>query len=66
MPVFVVGKPGNSKFMSLQLINSSLRGEASIDPLFAKLPGINIISYQGSEDSTSEGILKVLKRLINI
>ena len=33
IPVFVVGKPGNSKSLAIQLLNSSLRGEDSQDLL---------------------------------
>ena len=46
MPIFVVGKPGNSKSLAIQLINSSLRGPDSQDPLFKLLPGVNFVSYQ--------------------
>jgi hypothetical protein len=38
---------------------SNLRGTDSKDPYFRQLPHMYMLSYQGSESSTSEGILKV-------
>jgi hypothetical protein len=62
IPVFLVGKPGCSKSLSLQLIETSLRGADSLNPFFKSLPAIFRISYQGSESSTSDGILKVFEK----
>ncbi|XP_071105125.1 uncharacterized protein [Haliotis cracherodii] len=62
IPVFVVGKPGCSKSLSLQLIKSNLRGKDSKDPYFQSLPQLFCVSYQGSESSTSDGILKVFAK----
>ena len=53
IPVFLVGKPGCSKSLSLQLIFENLRG---IDSPFPDLPCIYEQRYQCSEDSTSDGI----------
>ncbi|XP_028396213.1 uncharacterized protein LOC114520186 [Dendronephthya gigantea] len=62
IPIFVVGKPGCSKSLSIQLIRSNLRGRDSQDPWFKKLPQLYVVSYQGSESSTSEGIMKVFEK----
>jgi hypothetical protein len=62
LPVFVVGKPGNSKSLAMQLLNSSLRGPDSKDPLFRAMPGVYFVSFQGSEDSTSEGIIQIFEK----
>ncbi|XP_028395861.1 uncharacterized protein LOC114519890 [Dendronephthya gigantea] len=62
IPIFVVGKPGCSKSLSIQLIRSNLRGRDSQDPWFKKLPQLYVVSYQGSESSTSEGIIKVFEK----
>ena len=62
IPVFVVGKPGCSKSLSMQVIRSNLRGKDSKDPFLNRLPQLYIVSYQGSESSTSEGILKVFEK----
>ena len=55
IPIFICGKPGCSKTLSIQLISSSLRGQNSIDDWFKILPGLFTVNYQGSESSTSEG-----------
>ncbi|XP_028413793.1 uncharacterized protein LOC114536639 [Dendronephthya gigantea] len=62
IPIFVVGKPGCSKSLSIQLIRSNLRGRDSRDPWFRELPQLYVVSYQGSESSTSEGINKVFEK----
>ena len=62
IPVFVVGKPGCSKSLSIQLIRSNLRGRDSKDRLFRDFPQLYVVSYQGSESSTSEGIIKVFEK----
>lgn len=62
IPIFVVGKPGCSKSLSIQLIRSNLRGRDSRDLLFRELPQLYVVSYQGSESSTSEGIIKVFEK----
>ena len=59
IPIFVVGKPGCSKSLSIQLIRSNLRGRDSKDPWFQKLPKLYVFSHQSSESSTSEGIIKI-------
>ena len=62
LPVFVVGKPGCSKSLSVQIIRSNLRGRDSTDEFFKQLPQLLIVSHQGSESSTSEGIQKVFEK----
>jgi len=62
IPVFVVGKPGCSKSLSMQVIRSNLRGKDSKDPFLKQLPQLYVVSYQGSESSTSEGIFKVFEK----
>ncbi|KAK3603848.1 hypothetical protein CHS0354_042856 [Potamilus streckersoni] len=62
IPIFVVGKPGCSKSLSIQVIRSNLRGRDSKDPLFKSLPQLNCVSFQGSESSTSDGIKKVFEK----
>lgn len=62
IPLFICGKPGCSKTLSIQLILSNLKGIESLDQWFKKLPGIFAVTYQGSESSTSEGILLAFER----
>lgn len=65
IPVFVVGKPGCSKSLSMQLIRSNLRGRDSGDSFFRSLPQLYCVSFQGSESSTSDGIIKVFEKANN-
>ena len=65
IPVFVVGKPGCSKSLAIQLIRSNLRGKDSKDCFFKTLPQLYVVSYQGSESSTSEGIIKIFEKASN-
>ena len=62
VPIFIVGKPGCSKSLSVQLINKSMKGNKSNHLLFKKLPGIILNSYQGSIGSTSQGVENVFKK----
>jgi hypothetical protein len=62
IPLFICGKPGCSKSLSVQLLVSNLRGQDSHDNFFKKLPRILAIPYQGSESSTSEGIEKIFEK----
>ena len=59
VPIFIVGKPGCSKSLSMQLITKSMQGSASDRPFFRKFPKIFIHSYQGSLSSTSKGVENV-------
>eukprot|EP01038_Epipyxis_sp_PR26KG_P006688 gene6688-9172_t len=45
MPVFLVGKPGSSKSLSISLIASNLRGPDSEDDFFKQFPEVKMISY---------------------
>ena len=56
IPLFIVGKPGCSKSLSVQLIRKSMKGSSENEffkKYFAKL---FVFSYQGSLSSTSEGV----------
>ena len=66
IPLFICGKPGCSKSLSVQLLVSNLRGADSPDPFFKKLPRLLAIPYQGSESSTSEGIEKIFEKAYNV
>ena len=62
VPIFIVGKPGCSKSLSVQLINKSMKGTSSSSDLFKDLPKIILNSYQGSMSSTSQGVKNVFKK----
>ena len=62
IPVFLVGKPGCSKSLSMQLIRSNLRGKDSKNKYFYDFQQLYVVSFQGSETSTSDGIEKVFEK----
>ena len=62
IPLFIVGKPGCSKSLSVQLLFKSMKGEDSDSSLFRTLPKLYINSYQGSLSSTSQGILRIFQK----
>ena len=62
VPIFIVGKPGCSKSLSMQLITKSMKGSASEKPFFKNLPQLVIHAYQGSLASTSKGVENVFKK----
>jgi len=62
IPIFICGKPGCSKSLAIQLIFANLRGEKSLDPFFKTLPELIMVSFQGSDSCTSDGILRAFER----
>ena len=56
IPIFICGKPGCSKTLSLELLRASLNGEESLDNLFKKIPALNVVYFQGTRTSTSKEI----------
>ena len=65
VPIFIVGKPGCSKSLSVQLINKSMKGKVSNNYIFKQYPKLIINSYQGSMGSTSKGVKKIFKKARN-
>ena len=66
VPIFIVGKPGCSKSLSVQLINKAMKGSSSTNFIFKSLPKLIINSYQGSMGSTSKGVENIFKKARNI
>jgi hypothetical protein len=65
IPLFIVGKPGSSKSLAISLVQKSFKGQGSKSEFFKKQPSIFSLMYQGSEQSTSQGIKKVFENAIN-
>ncbi|CAF3763739.1 unnamed protein product, partial [Rotaria sp. Silwood1] len=62
IPLFLCGKPGSSKSSAVQIVISNLKGKKSKDPYFQTLPELVAVSFQGSQNCTSESIIKVFER----
>ena len=56
IPIFIIGKPGTSKSLAVELIQTNLQGKASENNFLRALPAVQTFSYQCSPLSTSEGI----------
>ena len=56
IPIFVVGKPGSSKTLTMQVISYNLQGDQSPSPYWRKFPSVYIFSYQCSPLSTAARI----------
>ena len=62
IPIFILGKPGCSKSLSVQLINNAMKGSSSNNPFFKKYPKMYVSTYQGSLNSTSKGVKEVFDK----
>ena len=62
IPIFICGKPGCSKSLSVQLVFKSMRGEDSNKKIFKNCPKIYQNAYQGSLNSTSKGVKSIFDK----
>ena len=62
IPIFIIGKPGTSKTLSVQLINNAMKGNLSTNSFLRKYPKMYVSSYQGDLHSTSEGVKAIFKK----
>lgn len=56
IPIFIVGKPGTSKTLAIQVIDSNLQGKQSPKAFWHNKPSVHIFQYQCSPMSTSQSI----------
>ena len=66
IPLFIIGKPGCSKSLSVQLLFKAMKGENSNNKLFKNYPKLICNSYQGSLTSTSKGVQKIFDKARNL
>ena len=62
VPLFIIGESGSSKNLACQVLANSMRGDSSDNVLFKSFPKLFIQSYQGSINSTYEGIFNFFRR----
>ncbi|CAF3450207.1 unnamed protein product, partial [Rotaria sp. Silwood2] len=62
IPLVICGKPGCSKTSAVQIVISNLKGKKSHNLFLQTLPELIAVSYQGSQNCTSESIEKVFER----
>ena len=61
VPIFVIGEPGYSKSLSIQLIIKLMEGYSSKNYFFKNFPKLIVHSYYGSIFSTNKGIQNIFK-----
>jgi len=64
IPIFIFGKPGNSKSLSVHLILKSMQGSASENNFFKDLPKLMVFSYQGT--CTSNELQKIFIKALKV
>ncbi|XP_021359260.1 E3 ubiquitin-protein ligase rnf213-alpha-like isoform X2 [Mizuhopecten yessoensis] len=62
IPLFLVGKPGSSKSLAKAILADTMQGAASKKDLFKTFKQVQMVSYQCSPLSTSEGIIRTFKQ----
>ena len=65
IPLFIVGKPGCSKSLSVQLILKSMKGSSENEFFKKYFSKLVVFSYQGSLSSTSEGVETIFNKANN-
>ncbi len=58
IPIFIIGPPGSSKSLAIDLIAKAMKGKSSADPYLRDLPSFDIFTHQCSPLSTASGIEK--------
>ncbi|XP_036412416.1 E3 ubiquitin-protein ligase rnf213-alpha-like [Colossoma macropomum] len=62
LPLFLVGKPGSSKSLSKTVAADALQGKSSRSELFKSYKQAQLLSFQCSAHSTSDGIISTFRQ----
>ncbi|KAL7825428.1 hypothetical protein AOLI_G00326350 [Acnodon oligacanthus] len=62
LPLFLVGKPGSSKSLSKTVAADALQGKSSHSELFKSYKQAQLLSFQCSAHSTSDGIISTFRQ----
>ena len=65
IPLIIIGKPGTSKNLAVELLFNSMNGELSKNYFFKKYPKIYQINFQGSKSSSPEDIENLFNKAKN-
>ena len=61
IPIFIIGKPGSSKSLSVQLISKAMNRKENPNSFFKMFKKMHITTYQGSLNSTSKEVEKTFE-----
>ncbi|KAL9654118.1 hypothetical protein ABK040_016017 [Willaertia magna] len=62
IPVLLLGPPGCSKTLSIQLVTNNMKGTLSKNKFLKQFHALDLFRYQGSKHSSSEEIRKVCEQ----
>ncbi|XP_064404373.1 E3 ubiquitin-protein ligase RNF213-like isoform X3 [Halichondria panicea] len=62
IPLFLVGKPGNSKSLAKSIVQDSMHGRESQSPVLREFKKVHIFSFQCTQLCTPESIIEVFKQ----
>ncbi|KAI4894839.1 hypothetical protein NFI96_022184, partial [Prochilodus magdalenae] len=62
LPLFLVGKPGSSKSLSKTVAADALQGKSSCSELFKSYKQAQLLSFQCSAHSSSDGIISTFRQ----
>lgn len=62
IPFLIIGNPGSSKSLSIRIVDSNLKGSKSPSEFCQQFEAINMLYFQGSESSTSEGVESIFDK----
>ena len=65
IPIYIIGKPGCSKSLGMEILYDSLKGELSNNDYFKKLPSLFYIYFQGSLNTTSKEVVNAFNKARN-
>jgi len=63
-PLLIVGPPGSSKTLSVNVVDANANGTDSLSKFFSKKPRLSLFHYQCSKQSTSKEISEVFAQAI--
>jgi len=65
IPILLIGKPGCSKSLAMNTLQTNLRGNVSSKEFFKSMPAVDVVPYQCSPLSTPDAILKTFQQARN-
>ncbi|XP_062612398.1 E3 ubiquitin-protein ligase rnf213-beta-like, partial [Saccostrea cucullata] len=62
IPLFLIGKPGSSKSLAKTIVANAMQGRSSHSDFFKQLKEVQMVSFQCSPLSVSEGIVATFRQ----
>ena len=65
IPIFICGKPGSSKSLSVDIITQTFKAKSPKDSFYNGLSSLTLHYFQGSKQTTDKGIEEVFEKALN-